>query len=163
VQADLAGLEIVLSAIQGSPVGVELAQALDGIAGIVLEVDGRIHHPIGARSQDAVELERRRQEAPQPLLGRYRDETLLARLLDGNMLELGGALLLICRRAWGSGISVRSDMLHDNGVLYPDAISLSGLGLVLGLGLRLWVADAPGEGGEQENTGRKTRNGVVSS
>lgn len=164
VQADLAGLEVVLSAIQGGPIRVELAQALDGIADIVVQIDGRIHHSIRTRPQDAVELERRRQEAPQPLLGRYRDEALLARLLDGDVLELGGALLLICRRAWGSGISVRSDMLHDNGVLYPDAFSLSGLGLVLGLGLRLWVAGCSGGGAENKKTqDGKTRNGVLSS
>lgn len=64
VQPDLPGLEGHLPAVQRRAVGVELAEALDGVPDVGLGVGGRVDDAVRAGPDDPRELQRARDEPP---------------------------------------------------------------------------------------------------
>lgn len=70
VKLDLAGLELLLAAIQRLSVGVGLAEGLDGVPDAGGVVEGGIHDAIGAGAQDAAQLQGLAEEDAYACLGR---------------------------------------------------------------------------------------------
>lgn len=70
VKLDLAGLELLLAAIQRLSVGVGLAEGLDGVPDARGVVEGGIHDAIGAGAQDAAQLQGLAEEDAYACLGR---------------------------------------------------------------------------------------------
>jgi hypothetical protein len=62
--ANFAGLESHLSSVQGGSIWVELAQALDGILNVGLDVDGGVHDSVGTSAQDAGQAKGAGEEPP---------------------------------------------------------------------------------------------------
>lgn len=70
VELDLAGLELLLAAVQGLAVGVGLAEGLDGVPDAGGVVEGGVDDTVGAGAQDAAQLEGLAEEDANAGLGR---------------------------------------------------------------------------------------------
>ena len=73
VKSDLALLVGNLSTLQGSAVGIELAQTLDCIANASLDINSRVDDAIGSGTKDLGQLELAFKKLSQSLLGSQRD------------------------------------------------------------------------------------------
>lgn len=69
VESNLAPLESGLPAVQGGPIGVELAQTLHGILDPGVDIDGTINNSVGTGAQNLGQLELAFKNHSQPLLG----------------------------------------------------------------------------------------------